>query len=122
MWLQDLVVLGGAESSLPTTAPTTPGESKTVGTDPFSPRFTQDHQGIYVDKGVGSSPRIFRVNTDVSLMDGDTYLDSDETEVGLLSLLGRQGFRAAHIWMTVKRHLIWGLDLEPRGVGFGLCG
>ncbi|BBN14963.1 hypothetical protein MPTK1_6g15850 [Marchantia polymorpha subsp. ruderalis] len=78
--IKDLVVLGGAESSLPTTAPTTPGESKTVGTDPFSPRFTQDHQGIYVDKGVGSSPRIFRVNTDVSLMDGDTYLDSDETE------------------------------------------
>ncbi|KAG6552608.1 hypothetical protein Mapa_005808 [Marchantia paleacea] len=78
--IKDLVVLGGAELPLPTTTPTTPGESKTVGTDPFLPRFTEDHQGIYVDKGVGSSPRIFRVNTDVSLMDGDTHLDSDETE------------------------------------------
>ncbi|KAL3681536.1 hypothetical protein R1sor_024492 [Riccia sorocarpa] len=79
--IKDLVVLGGqAESPLMTTEPTTPTESKTVGTDPYSPRFTEDHQGIYVDKGVGGSPRIRRVNTDVSLQDGDMDMDGDETE------------------------------------------
>ncbi|KAL2620363.1 hypothetical protein R1flu_000568 [Riccia fluitans] len=80
--IKDLVVLGGqAESPLMTTVTTTPGESKTVGTDPFSPRYTEDHQGIYLDKGVGGSPRILRViNNDVSVLEGDMQMDCEETE------------------------------------------
>jgi hypothetical protein len=60
------------------------GDSKTtVGTDPFSSRITEDHQGIFVDKGVGSSPRLFKLKSDVNLtiLGGECNLAQDENEV-----------------------------------------
>ncbi|CAM6124564.1 unnamed protein product [Calypogeia fissa] len=81
--IKDLVVLGGGDSPLTQNGGhATPGESKTVGTDPFSPRITEDHQGIYVDKGVGSSPRLFKLKSDVNLtmLDGEANMTADESE------------------------------------------
>lgn len=83
--MQDLVVLGGGESPVTQNGGSAipGGESKTVLTDPFPPRITEDHQGIVVDKRAGNFPKLFKLKSDINLnmLDGEASIISDENEV-----------------------------------------
>ncbi|KAJ7531637.1 hypothetical protein O6H91_14G052100 [Diphasiastrum complanatum] len=83
--IKDLVVLGSQSPVKRTVTSMTPeaaaagpasttGESRSIGTDPLSVRF-EDHEGHYVNRGVGSSPKFLRLGSDVSVLNSDLQLD-----------------------------------------------
>eukprot|EP00250_Pteridium_aquilinum_P003120 c13451_g1_i1 orf=429-2735(-) len=68
-------LLAAAHEACPSTAPVVLGEVKLVGTDQTFLRC-DSFQGQYVDRGVGNSPRPFRLESGKDLLERDLKLDS----------------------------------------------
>ncbi|XP_002991023.2 6-phosphofructo-2-kinase/fructose-2,6-bisphosphatase [Selaginella moellendorffii] len=88
--IKDLVLLGSEDpvavestvSGMGTTpkSPEARMSSRSIGTDPSTPRY-EDHQGLFVNRSVGNSPKLLRISSDISMLDGDLGLNDKREDM-----------------------------------------